>query len=154
MRLGMQPYGNQVAKIVSLEKGYLFDHDFYPGSTPVELGLEWLVARDKVGYRGCDAIRSRLENGVATKLAGFEIEDPQFQVSGRCALVKEGQGVGEATAGAYSFTLGKNLGRGWVGVEQVRAGDALEIVSATGASRIRIASSYRWYDPSGLRLHG
>ena len=47
---------------------------FYPNSTPLELGLDWMVSRDKPGMVGGEAIRERRRNGLRTRLVGLELQ--------------------------------------------------------------------------------
>jgi len=148
------PYGMGVSGILSIEKGYLTGSDFYEGSTPLELGLGWTVAFDKGDFIGKQALLKRRSEGLKTKLMGFEVADPKVVASPNDGLVKEGEIVGRVTyRGVYSPTIGKSLGRGWVGIQYANEGEELELEHEGKKTKIELARP-RWYDSENKRVRG
>lgn len=151
--VGAAPYGIGAAMILGLEKGYVNANDFYPGATPVELGLDWLVARRKADLTGAGILRQRRQEGARTRLVGIEMADGGPVPRTGQALTAAGAPVGRITNGGYSPTLGKPIARGWVPAALAVAGTAVEIDDGQARSPARIAGGYRWYDPDNRRLH-
>lgn len=148
----IRPYGIQVANIISIEKGYLGRADFYEGSTPLEVGLDWTVGYSKREFIGKNALLQRKKEGIKTKLIGFEVCNPTIIVRDGYSIVNEGVVVGRVTNGAYSPTLSKSLGRGWVESTYAEEGTRLNVVGGNEIAEVRVAKSYRWYDPKGRRV--
>ena len=148
------PYGMGVSAILAIEKGYLTGGDFYEGSTPLELGIEWTVAFDKGDFIGKDALLKRKSEGLKTTLMGFEVADPKVVASANDNLVKEGKVVGQVTyRGAYSPAVGKSLGRGWVEIEYAKEGEELELEHEGKRTKVKLARP-RWYDPENKIVRG
>jgi len=81
------PYGMGVSTILANQNGYITID--YEGLTPLELGLEWTVAFDKEDFIGKDALIKRKNEGLKTKLMGFEVADPKVVAAKGDNLVKE-----------------------------------------------------------------
>lgn len=149
---GVRPYGLEAGHILQVEKGYIYGSDFYKGSTPLEVGLEWTVAFDKGDFVGKEALLQRKSKGLRTKLMGFEVCDPKIVASEGDNLVMEGRVVGKVTSdGAYGPSIGKSLGWGWVEVQYANEGDELELEHENNKTKIKMAPK-RWYDPEGKRI--
>ena len=148
------PYGMGVSGILSMDKGYIAGADFYEGSTPLEVGLEWTVAFDKGDFIGKEALLKRKSEGLKTKLMGFEVVDPKVVASTNDNLIKEGRVVGRATyRGSYSPAIRKSLGRGWVEIKYAREGEELELEHEGKKTKIKLASK-KWYDPADKLVRG
>lgn len=148
------PYGLTAGHLLSVEKGYLGGRDFYEGSTPLEAGLGWTVGWDKEDFIGKEALLKRRNEGLKTRLMGFEVSDPKVVSAPNDNLLKEGKVVGKATsAGAYGPTIGKSLGWGWVEVRYANVGEELEIEHENKRTKIKMARN-RWYDPEGKKVRG
>ena len=143
---GLRPYGVGTANAISLEKGFLMDVDFYEGGTHLEYGLGWTVGWDK-DFIGKEALLKRKKEGLKTKLMGFEVLDSTVTATNGDKLLKDGKAVGEVTHGAHGFRVKKSLGRGWVDIEHAKAGEELAMEHEGNRVTVRLAPSYRWYDP-------
>ena len=150
----IRPYGMGVSAILTVEKGYLTGADFYEGSTPLEVGLEWTVAFDKGDFIGREALLKRKTDGLKTKLMGFEVADSKVLALPKDNLVKEGKVVGQVTyRGVYGPTIGKSLGRGWVETKYANEGEELELEHEGKRTKITLARP-RWYDPENKIVRG
>jgi 4-methylaminobutanoate oxidase (formaldehyde-forming) len=45
---------------------------------------------------------------------GFTVDDPEIVVVGRETILRNGEPVGYLTSGGFGYTLGKNIGYGYV----------------------------------------
>ena len=148
------PYGMEVSAILAVEKGYLTGADFYEGSTPLELGIGWTVAFDKGDFIGREALLRRRNEGLKTKLVGFEVSDQKIVASANDNLIKEGKVVGKVTyRGVYGPSIGKSLGRGWVEIKYAIEGEELELEHNDKMTKIKLVQS-RWYDPNNKIVKG
>lgn len=145
------PYGLDAGWIFGAEKGYVWGNDFYEGSTPLEVGLGWTVGFDK-DFIGKEALLKRKSEGLKTKLMGFEVSDPKVVATIGDNLLKDGKIVGKSTTiGAYSPTLKKSLGRGWVEIQYANIGQELEVEHENKRTKIKMAKK-TWCDPEGRKL--
>ncbi|MFC1903540.1 aminomethyltransferase family protein [Chloroflexota bacterium] len=147
------PYGLNTGAVLALEKGYLRLVDFYEGSTPLELGFGWTVAFDKGDFIGKDALLKKKNEGLKTKLMGFEVPDPKIVASAKDNLIKEGKTVGQVTRAGYGFALKKSIGLGWVEIEHAKEGEDLELEHEGKRTKIKLANR-KWYDPENKKLKG
>ncbi len=113
---GIRPVGYRALESLRLEKGYrAWGSDITPNDTPFEAGLGWAVKlrknTDFVGRRALEQI-----NGAAQtkRFAGFTVDDPDIVLLGRETILRNGEPVGYLTSGGYGYTIGKNIGYGYV----------------------------------------
>jgi len=120
-----KPAANTYKAIESLrlEKGYrAFGRDLNPDLTPVEAGLVFATALDKLDaqgrpvkeFLGRDALaahRDRLrEPGERRRLISFVLEDPEPIVWGGELVLRDGEPAGQVTSAAYGATVGASVG--------------------------------------------
>jgi aminomethyltransferase len=116
---GIKPAGLGARDTLRLEAGLpLHGHELGPGITPLQAGLGWVVSWTKGEFRGRDALAAERERGIARRLVGIATEGRRPPRSG-CAVVIDGETVGEVTSGNFSPTLGHGIALGFVppGVE-------------------------------------
>ena len=113
---GIRPVGYRALESLRLEKGYrAWGSDITPNDTPQEAGLGWAVKlrknTDFVGRRALEKI-----GGAALKkrFAGFTVDNPEIVLLGRETILRNGEPVGYLTSGGYGYTVGKNIGYGYV----------------------------------------
>jgi 4-methylaminobutanoate oxidase (formaldehyde-forming) len=51
---------------------------------------------------------------LTKRLAGFTIDDPDIVLLGRETILRNGEAVGYLTSGGYGYTVGRNIGYGYV----------------------------------------
>ncbi len=113
---GIRPIGYRALESLRLEKGYrAWSSDITPNDTPFEAGLGWAVKLRK----NTDFLGRRVLEGLAGKppkkrLMGFTVDDPSIILAGRETILRNGEPVGYLTSGGYGYTLGKNVGYGYV----------------------------------------
>jgi glycine cleavage system T protein len=113
---GIRPIGYRALESLRLEKGYrAWGSDITPNDTPFEGGLGWAVKlrknTDFLGRRALETLQGEPRRKV---LAGFTVDDPEIVLVGRETILRNGESVGYLTSGGYGYTLGKNVGYGYV----------------------------------------
>ncbi|WP_192355864.1 GcvT family protein [Mesorhizobium mediterraneum] len=154
----IRPVGYRALESLRLEKGYrAWGSDITPNDTPQEAGLGWAVKlrknTDFVGRRALEEI-----SGAALKkrFAGFTVEDCEIVLLGRETILRNNEPVGYLTSGGYGYTVGKNIGYGYVrnadGVSDdfLASGD-YELVVAMERTPAKIHLE-PLYDPAGARI--
>jgi aminomethyltransferase len=151
-KVDMLPYGFAATALLAVEKGLLAPFDFYPGSTPLELGLDWTVAFRKPSFHGRDELERRRTQGLLTRLVGFECEDHGVVAAPGTRLYRGARPVGSVThRNLYGPTIRRNVGRAWVESAFATPGEVLEL-EYLGERRPVTVSGYRHYDAAGVRM--
>ena len=142
---GIRPVGYRALESLRLEKGYrAWGSDITPNDTPFEAGLGWAVKlRKNTDFLGRRALEQVSGDALKKRFAGFTVDDPEIVLLGRETILRNGEPVGYLTSGGYGYTLGKNIGYGYVrnadGVSDdfLLSGD-YELVVATERTPARI----------------
>jgi glycine cleavage system aminomethyltransferase T len=112
----IRPVGYRALESLRLEKGYrAWGSDITPNDTPQEAGLGWAVKlRKNTDFIGREALSRINGNFLPKRLAGFTVDDPDIVLLGRETILRNGEPVGYLTSGGYGYTVGKNIGYGYV----------------------------------------
>jgi sarcosine dehydrogenase len=142
----IRPVGYRALESLRLEKGYrAWGADITPNDTPLEAGLGWAVKlrknTDFVGRRALERI-----NGAALtkRFAGFTVDNPGIVLVGRETILRNGEPVGYLTSGGYGYTVGKNIGYGYV-----RSADGVDDAFLTSGTYELVVAT----EPVPARLH-
>ena len=142
----IRPVGYRALESLRLEKGYrAWGADITPNDTPLEAGLGWAVKlrknTDFVGRRALERI-----NGAALtkRFAGFTVDNPGIVLVGREPILRNGEPVGYLTSGGYGYTVGKNIGYGYV-----RSADGVDDAFLTSGTYELVVAT----EPVPARLH-
>jgi 4-methylaminobutanoate oxidase (formaldehyde-forming) len=113
---GIRPTGYRAIESLRLEKGYrAWGSDITPNDTPFEAGLGWAVKLKKdIDFIGRDILMQKQGQPLVKTLAGFMVDDPSVVLLGRETILRNGEPVGYLTSGGYGYTVGKNIGFGYV----------------------------------------
>jgi len=157
---GIRPVGYRALESLRLEKGYrAWGSDITPNDTPFEAGLGWAVKlRKDMGFLGRAALEGAGGEPRRKAFAGFTVDDPDIVLVGRETILRDGEPVGYLTSGGYGYTLGKNIGYGYVrraeGIDEAfLKGGRYELVVATERTPATIHLE-PLYDPAGARVKG
>jgi 4-methylaminobutanoate oxidase (formaldehyde-forming) len=157
---GIRPVGYRALESLRLEKGYrAWGSDITPNDTPFEAGLGWAVKlRKNTDFLGRRALEKGSGAALKKRFAGFTVDDQDMVLVGRETILRNGEPVGYLTSGGYGYTVGKNIGFGYV-----RNGDGVsdaflaegdyELVVAMERTRAKIHLE-PLYDPKGERVKG
>ena len=115
-QFGIANAGYRAIESLRLEKGYrAWGADIGPDYTPIEAGLAWAVKlNSEHAFLGRDALQAQMQEGVKKRLAGFSVEDPHIVLLGRETILRNGERVGWLSSGGWGYTVGKNIGYGYV----------------------------------------
>src|SRR6185503_16324592 len=113
---GIRPVGYRAMESLRLEKGYrAWGSDITPNDTPFEAGLGWAVKlRKNTDFLGRRALEQANGAALPKRLACFTVDDPDIVLLGRETILRNGEPVGYLTSGGYGYTIGKNIGFGYV----------------------------------------
>jgi 4-methylaminobutanoate oxidase (formaldehyde-forming) len=155
---GIRPVGYRALESLRLEKGYrAWSSDITPNDTPFEAGLGWAVKMAaNTPFMGRAALEAAAGRPLAKRFAGFTLADPAVVLVGRETILRDGQPVGYLTSGGFGYTIGRNIGFGYVrnpaGVDDafLRSG-RYELVVAAEVHPAEITLG-PLYDPEGARV--
>ena len=106
---GIAPAGLGARDTLRLEAGLpLHGNELGPGITSLQAGLSWVVAWDKPEFVGRDAARAERDRGAERVLVGLAIDGRRPARSG-CAVLIDGNHVGDVTSGNFSPSLGHGI---------------------------------------------
>jgi len=107
VKTGAKPAALGARDTLRLEMGYpLWGQDLSEDTSPIEVGLEWVVAWDH-DFVGRDALRLIKEN-PQSKLVGFTTQGRAIPRHGYAVRTTTGEGV--VTSGNFSPSLGHGIG--------------------------------------------
>jgi len=177
----IEPAGLNAMDVARIEAGFILNGvDYFSAhhclidsrkSTPFEIGLGWTVKLDREPFVGRGALRREKERGSAWALVGLEYDWDEYealfadvglppQVPGgawRAGVpVYDGGGsqVGQATSGAWSPILKKNLALASVRSEYAEVGKTLSVEVTVEYRRRRVSASVArtpFFDPERKR---
>ena len=111
----VKPVGLAARDSLRLEMGYpLYGHDIDDGTSPVEAGLRWIIAKGHTGFVGDERILGDLKNGVARQRVGIRLTDKGIAREGSEIRDEQDRMIGMLTSGGFSPTLKASVGQGYV----------------------------------------
>lgn len=127
---GIAPAGLGARDTLRLEYGLpLHGHELGPGITPLQAGLQWVVAFDKPIFTGRDALLAERERGPHRLLRAIAVDGRRPPRSGYGILI-DGMEVGEVTSGNFSPSLGHGIALGFL-PPQTDIGTTVQIKART-----------------------
>jgi 4-methylaminobutanoate oxidase (formaldehyde-forming) len=135
---GIRNAGYRAIESLRLEKGYrAWGADIGPDHTPLEAGLGWAVKlRKPMPFLGREAIEAQKAGPLKKRLAAFTVDDPDVVLLGRETIYRDGARVGWLTSAGWGYTVGANIGYGYV---RDAAGVSNEML-ASGAWELEVAT--------------
>lgn len=126
--VGGMPAGLGARDTLRLEMGYpLHGHEISAEISPLETGLDWVVALDSSDFPGSAALREQAARGVGRELVGLRGRDRRPLRDGCSVRDAAGNEIGTITSGGYSPLLERGIG-----LALVRAGSAPATVDLRG----------------------
>ena len=102
---GVRPAGLGARDTLRLEAGLpLHGHELGPGITPLQAGLDWVVAFGKPAFRGRAALIAERDRGPVRRLRGIATEGRR-PPRADCRVSIDGRDVGVVTSGNFSPML-------------------------------------------------
>ena len=108
--------GYRAIESLRLEKAYrAWGSDIGPDYTPLEAGLGQTVKlRRDTPFLGRDALAAQERGPLLRRLAAFVVDDPSVVLLGRETIYRDGKRVGWLSSGGWGYTVGMNIGLGYV----------------------------------------
>ncbi len=126
---GIGPIGLGARDTLRLEARMpLYGNELSDDISPYEAGVGWAVKLDKGSFIGRDALARLKEQGAPRRTIGFRIEGRSAPPRGHYPLAVDGVEVGHVTSGAFSPTLGENIGLGLVERWAAGVGKPIDVI--------------------------
>lgn len=156
---GAVPYGLEAMQCLRIEKGYLIvGQDTEGTTTPLDAGLDWLVAPAKefIGRRSWR--RPAMQAADRLQLVGISPWDPEVVIPEGAAITRRVHAPpmaleGHVTSSRWSETLGRSLGLALLKGGRARHGETLYVPLDGGVAAVSIVDPVH-YDPRGVRRDG
>jgi aminomethyltransferase len=127
LNAGVQPAGLGARDTLRLEAALpLHGHELGEGISPLQAGLEWVVAWGKESFQGRAALANEKESGVARHLVGISIDGRRPARDGSVVKDASGTDVGVVSSGNFSPTLGHCVALAFVS-PSVNVGDSVSL---------------------------
>ncbi len=156
---GLKHAGYHAMNTLRLESGYRhWGHDITDEDTPLEAGLGFAVAWDKVSFTGREALLAQRELPRTKRLIQFRLADPEQLLYHDEPIYRDGELVRRTSSGMWSYVENRCLAMGYLNHPDGVTKDWLdagtfEIEVAT--QRIPATASIRsFYDPMNERVRG
>jgi sarcosine oxidase, subunit alpha len=161
---GITPYGTETMHVLRAEKGFIIVGQDTDGSvTPIDLGLQGMVAETKDFLGKRSLTRSDTARSDRKQLVGLLTQDPK-QVLPEGAQILEadpatlpvGQLVpmgGHVTSSYMSPTISRSIALALVQRGHARMGETVRVGMRDGSSTLATVASPVFIDPEGARQH-
>ncbi len=106
----------------------LYGQELGEDISPYEAGVGWAVKLKKGDFVGRDAMARVKEAGPARRTVGFRLTERSGAPRAHHPVQVDGREVGYVTSGAFSPTLGDNIGLALIEADQAGIGRPLQIV--------------------------
>lgn len=178
---GMQPAGLDALDVTRIEAGFIMNGvDYFSAnhcliesrmSTPYETGLGWTVNLDREPFIGQSPLQEEKKRGPKRRFVGLELDWDEYErlhvkhnlppavcsEAWRNAVpvyTSRGEHVGQATSGAWSPTLKKNLALATIRASHAKVGTVLRMEVTVEYVRHTVAavvSKRPFFDPPRKR---
>ncbi len=126
---GCMPIGLGARDTLRLEARMpLYGQELGEDISPYEAGVSWAVKLNKGPFVGRDAMAAVKESGAPRKTVGFRLVGRSGAPRSHYPVHVDGREVGQVTSGAFSPTLGANIGLALVDAEVAGVGRPLQVV--------------------------
>lgn len=124
---GIRPIGLGARDTLRLEAKYcLYGNDITDDTTPLEAGLGWVTKLDKtIPFIGQAPLIAQRDSGVPRRLVCLVVQDRIARP--HCAILENGEKVGEITSGTRSPTLEINIALGYVPARLSKLGTRVQV---------------------------
>ncbi len=130
LEMGVRPAGLIARDILRTEMGYvLYGNDINEDLSPIEARYWIALTKDKEECIGCEEVWRRYEEGINRLRLGFKLKK-NIRVIPRHGykVLAGGKTVGEVTSGAYSPTIERCIGMGYIKTSHTYLDYSLDIL--------------------------
>ncbi|MFT6048003.1 MAG: glycine cleavage system aminomethyltransferase T, partial [Arenicella sp.] len=153
----IKPFGVEAQRILRLEKGHvIIGQDTDAMSNPMELQMNWAIARKKPFFVGSRTIAELQQREQQRVLVGFVIPSKLNAldysiVQESHLIIHQGKMLGRVTSCSFSPTLNMPIGLAYLPLSLVEPGSAIQIKGAAGKFVNAEVSALPFFDPEGSR---
>ena len=153
--LGLRPFGMRAMMSLRLDKWFgSWGREFSPDYTPAETGLDRFIRYNKpVDFIGKAAAAAEKSAGPKRRLCNFIVDANGTDVVAWEPIWVDGEVVGWCTSGGYSHYTGQSVAIGFVPVDKIKDGLAVEI-EILGERRPARLTMAPLFDEDGARMRG
>ena len=158
---GITPYGTETMHVLRAEKGFIIVGQDTDGSvTPVDLGMDWIIAKGKDFLGRRSLLRSDTRREDRKHLVGLLAETPSTVLPEGAQVVSDARAaipvpmLGHVTSSYYSAFLKRSIAMALVKNGRNRMGEKVELPLADGRVLRATIASPVFVDPEGARLNG
>jgi glycine cleavage system T protein (aminomethyltransferase) len=125
---GLQPIGLGARDTLRLESRMpLYGQELGDDISPYEAGLGWAVKLNKGDFVGREGMAQVKSEGPKRKAVGFRMTERSGAPRTHYPVGIDGNVIGEVTSGAFSPTLGENIGLALIAPEYAGVGKPLQV---------------------------
>jgi len=155
---GITPYGTEAMHVLRAEKGFIIIGQDTDGSvTPVDLGMQWIIAKGKdfVGRRSL--ARSDTAREGRKQLVGLLAENPNEVLPEGAPVVEDANAatpvpmLGHVTSSYFSACLERSIALALVKDGAKRMGETVHVPLPGGKVMRAVVASSVFLDPEGAR---
>jgi len=154
--LGMTPVGSEASHVLRVEKGFLsLGHEVDGTVDPIDLGLGWILSKQKPDYLGKRALEIRRGNPRPRReLVGLLMEDPARLVIEGAPITPHGArqaAEGFVSASVWSVANQRAIALGLLTNGRQRIGETVHVRMKEDVVRATVTAPC-FYDPKGEKL--
>ena len=159
---GLVPYGTEAMHVLRAEKGFIIVGQETDGSvTPYDLGMDWLIAKNKPDFIGKRALeRVSMSYNDRKQLVGLLSTDPSVVIpEGAHAVLDPNQSLpmkmlGQVTSSYYSPNCGKAIAMAMLKGGKKLQGKRVFFPLLDGSVLEATVIEPTFFDPKGTRING
>jgi sarcosine oxidase subunit alpha len=155
---GITPYGTEAMHVLRAEKGFVIVGQDTDGSvTPLDLGMDWIVAKNKDFLGRRSLARSDTARADRKHLVGLLTDDPKEVLPEGAQVVADAKVppptpmLGHVTSSYRSACVGRSIALAMVANGRNRLGDKVEVPLADGRVIPATIAKPVFIDPEGAR---
>ena len=159
-KFGITAYGTETMHVLRAEKGFIIAGQDTDGTmTPVDLGMEWIVAKHKDFLGKRSLTRSDTVREDRKQLVGLLTLNPDKVLPEGGQIVEQVlprppmQMIGHVTSSYWSETLGRSIALAVLVNGRARIGSTVQLALLDGTTSARVTEPV-FYDPAGEKLRG
>ena len=152
------PYGTEAMHVLRAEKGFIIIGQDTDGSvTPVDLGMQWIIAKGKEFIGRRSLARSDTAREGRKQLVGLLAEDPNDVLPEGGPVVEDAKAptpvpmLGHVTSSYFSACLGRSIALALVKDGTKRMGKTVHVPLPDGKMLRAVVASSVFIDPEGAR---
>jgi sarcosine oxidase subunit alpha len=156
--LGITPVGSEASHVLRVEKGFLsLGHEADATADPIDLGMAWILSKQKIDHLGKRALEVRRVGGKARReLVGLLTQDAQRLVVEGAPITPRGNreaSEGFVSASVWSVVQQRSVALGLLRDGRRRMGETVFVRMKDDVVRATVTAPC-FHDPQGARLRG